>query len=139
MSTSTIQHDVKQSAAGSTSSRSDKKLTETKVTHDDQHAPVVLHNDTLTIVAKMFATQEDYENESKFSRVFFHSAVLSQAKQECRRIVNLWENVITKYNKLHPTMSREQAEADLLESKKNKQIKAQVDIATSLLKDEFKS
>jgi hypothetical protein len=122
-----------------TNVRKDVVLRETKVTHDEQHAPVVLHVDTLAVVSKMFTSQSDFENESKYTRTFLHTAVLSAAKQECRRIINAWENAITKVNKLHPTMSREQAEAQLLESKKNKEIKSQVEIAVSLLKDEFKS
>lgn len=121
------------------STRKESKLSTTPVTHDDQHSPIVLHNDTLSVVGKMFAAQSDFENESKYQRVFFHSAVLSAAKQECRRIINAWENAITKVNKLHPTMTREQAEAQLLESKRNREVKAQVEICVSLLKDEFKS
>ena len=136
---STIQADVTKQAAVQTSKDNKQKLVTTPVTHDEQHAPIVLHNDTLAVVGKMFATQTDYENESKFARTFMHTAVLGAAKAECRRIQNVWENAITKLNKLHPTMTREQAEQQLLESKRNKEIKAQVDIATSLLKDEFKS
>lgn len=137
-STSTIEQDTK-TAAVNTSKADKQKLVTTPVTHDDQHTAIVLHNDTVAVIGRMFATQSDFENESKFQRTFMHTAVLAAAKQECRRIQNLWENVITKYNKMHTTMSREQAEAELLESKRNREIKAQVDIATSLLKDEFKS
>lgn len=121
------------------SKRQDTKLITSPVTHDEQHAPVVLHNDTLAIVTKMFTAQSDFENESKYTRTFMHSAVLGAAKAECRRIINSWENAVSKVSKLHPTQTREQCESMLLESKKNREIKAQVEIAVSLLKDEFKS
>lgn len=115
------------------------RLQETRVSHDEQHEPIVLHNDTMSIVRKMFTAQSDFENESKYTRTFMHTAVLSAAKAECRRVVNAWENAVSKVSKLHPTMTRDQCESQLLESKKNREIHAQVEIALSLLKDEFKS
>lgn len=135
--TQSIEQDVKQSAQGN-KAKEVKPIT-TPVTHDEQHAPVVLHNDTLSIVTKMFTAQSDYENESKYTRTFMHTAVLQAAKAECRRIINAWENAVSKVSRLHPTETREKCEAMLLESKKNREIKAQVEIAVSLLKDEFKS
>lgn len=133
---STTPETLQQSVA---SNERDVKLQETKVSHDEQHTPVVLHNDTVAVISKMFAAQSDFENESKYMRTFMHTAVLSAAKQECRRIINVWENAVSKVSRLHPTMTREQCEAQLLESKKNREIKARVEIAASLLKDEFKS
>lgn len=130
----TLEQQVKNTPA-----KKDVKLQETKVTHDEQHAPVVLHNDTLAIVTKMFTAQSDYENESKYTRTFMHTAVLGAAKAECRRIINSYENEVSRVSKLHPSITREACEVMLLESKKWKQVKAQVEICVSLLKDEFKS
>lgn len=104
---------------------------------EDQIA-VILNSDTMAIVERLFTTQDNYSNESKYIRVFMHTAAVMCAKQECRRLVNEWENAITKENKLHPTWSRERAEQELLESKKMQQLKARVDVAVSLLKTEFK-
>ena len=104
---------------------------------DDQSA-VILNTDTMAIVGKMFAAQDDIVNESKYIRTFIHSAVTAGAEQECRRLVGVWENAITKENKLHPTWSRERAEQELLQSRKMQEFKALVDVALSLLKTEFK-
>lgn len=104
---------------------------------EDQTA-VILNNDTMAIVDKMYTAQDDIANESKYVRTFIHSAVVAGAKQECRRLVGVWENAITKENKLHPTWSRERAEQELLQSKKMQELKALVDVAVSLLKTEFK-
>lgn len=128
-----------ENAVKSAAQASKKELKTTPVTHDEQHSPVILHNDTIAVLGKMFTAQDDYDNESKYQRTAMHTAVLGWAKAECRRIQNAWENAITKVNKLHPTMSREDCEKQLLESKKNKEFYAQVQVATSLLKDEFKS
>lgn len=136
-STATLQEIVQQEEKQAPSKK--QQLIETKVSHDEQHSAVALHNDTLAVVSKMFAAQSDFENESKYLRTFMHTAVLNAAKAECRRIANAWENAVSKVSRLHPTMTREQCEAQLLESKKNREIKAQVEIAVSLLKDEFKS
>jgi hypothetical protein len=103
----------------------------------DQQA-VVLNADTMAIIDKMYTSQDDIANESKYIRSFIHGAVVAGAKQECRRLQNVWENAITKENKLHPTWSREQAETELLQSKKMKEFKSLVDVAVSLLKTEFK-
>lgn len=108
------------------------------VTLESDQSAVILNSDTMDIVSKMFTSQDDIANENKYIRTFVHTAVISGAKQECRRLVNVWENAITKENKLHPTWSREQAEAELLQSKKMQELKAQVDVASSLLKTEFK-
>lgn len=104
---------------------------------EDQTA-VILNSDTMAIVDKMYTAQDDIANESKYVRTFIHSAVVAGAKQECRRLVGVWENAITKENKLHPTWSRERAEQELLQSKKMQELKALVDVAVSLLKTEFK-
>ena len=103
----------------------------------DQSA-VVLNVDTMAIVGKMYTAQDDIANESKYIRTFIHTAVIAGAKQECRRISGVWENAITKENKLHPTWSRERAEQELLQSRKMQELKALVDVAVSLLKTEFK-
>jgi hypothetical protein len=104
---------------------------------EDQEA-VVLNADTMAMVNRMFSAQDDIANESKFTRTFIHTAVLAGAKQECRRISGVWENAITKENKLHPAWSREKAESELLQSRKMQELKALVDVAQSLLKTEFK-
>jgi hypothetical protein len=103
----------------------------------DQQA-VVLNADTMELVDKMFTSQDDIANETKFVRAFIHGAVVAGAKQECRRLQNEWENAITKENKIHPSWSREQSEAELLQRKKMQELKARVDVALSLLKTEFK-
>lgn len=132
---STLEASLKQAEKNSKAT----KLQETKVTHDEQHAAIVLHNDTLSVIGKMFTAQSDFENESKFQRVAMHTAVLAWAKQECRRVINAWENEITKFNKLHPTMTREQVQDELLASKKQRETYSYVEVCISLLKDEFKS
>lgn len=126
----TIEQDVKQA-------KQDKTHT-VPVTLTDEQTAVVLNSDTMTLVSKMFASQDNIAHEAKYTRTFIHTAVIAAAKQECRRIANVWENAITKENKLHPTWSRERAEQELLESRKMQELKAQVDIAVSLLKTEFK-
>lgn len=139
MASTTTNNTQSLEAAVKNAPQTKRELKTTPVTHDEQHEPIVLHRDTVAILGKMFTAQDDYDNESKYQRTAMHTAVLGWAKAECRRIQNAWENAITKVNKLHPTMSREACEAQLLESKKNKEFYAQVQVATSLLKDEFKS
>lgn len=116
----------------------DSKTRTTTVTLEQDQTAVILNSDTMEFVSKMYTAQDDISNESKFNRTFIHTAVLAGAKQECRRIVNVWENAITKENKLHPAWSREQAERELLQSKKMQELKSLVDVALSLLKTEFK-
>lgn len=128
----TIENDVKQS----TQKKDDLRTISVSITKDQ--TAVVLNSDTMEIVSKMFTSQDDIANETKYTRTFIHSAVIAGAKQECRRLANVWENAITKENKLHPAWSREQAEQELLQSKKMQELKAQVDVAVSLLKTEFK-
>ena len=126
----TIEQDVKQAA---------KQATRTvPVTLESDQSAVIVNSDTMEIVSKMYTAQDDIANENKFIRTFIHSAVTAGAKQECRRIVGVWENAITKENKLHPAWSREKAESELLQSKKMQELKALVDVALSLLKTEFK-
>lgn len=108
------------------------------VTLESDQSAVIVNSDTMEIVSKMYTAQDDIANESKFIRTFLHSCVTAGAKQECRRIVGVWENAITKENKLHPAWSREKAESELLQSKKMQELKALVDVALSLLKTEFK-
>jgi len=129
---STIEHDNKQAS---------QKKEETRtmpVTLNSDQSAVILNSDTMAIVDKMYTAQDDIANEGKFVRTFIHTAVTMGAKQECRRIVGVWENAITKENKLHPSWSRERAESELLQSKKMQELKALVDVALSLLKTEFK-
>jgi len=129
----TVEQDVKQASAKQT----DKSRTVPVTLNEDQSA-VILNSDTMEIVSKMYTAQDDIANEAKYIRTFVHSAVVAGAKQECRRLVGVWENAITKENKLHPAWSREKAEAELLQSKKMQELKALVDVALSLLKTEFK-
>lgn len=127
-----IEHDVKNA-----SQKKDETRTVPVTLTNDQSA-VILNSDTMEIVNKMYTAQDDIANEAKYIRTFVHSAVVSGAKQECRRLVGVWENAITKENKLHPAWSRERAEQELLQSKKMQELKALVDVALSLLKTEFK-
>lgn len=129
-SKSTIENDVR-------STKKDETRTVPVTLTNDQSA-VILNSDTMEIVNKMYTAQDDIANEAKYIRTFVHSAVVSGAKQECRRLVGVWENAITKENKLHPAWSRERAELELLQSKKMQELKALVDVALSLLKTEFK-
>lgn len=128
----TIESDVRTASAV----KNDTRTIPVSVTKDQ--TAVVLNSDTMEIVSKMFTSQDDIANETKYTRTFIHSAVIAGAKQECRRLANVWENAITKENKLHPAWSREQSEQELLQSKKMQELKAQVDVAVSLLKTEFK-
>lgn len=112
--------------------------TKVTVTIESDQTAVILNSDTMEIVSKMYTSQADIASENKYIRTFVHTAVINGAKQECRRLVNVWENAITKENKLHPTWSREQSEQELLQSKRMQELKAQVDVAASLLKTEFK-
>jgi hypothetical protein len=128
----TVEQDVKQASA-----KQDKQRTIPVTLNEDQSA-VILNSDTMEIVSKMYTAQDDIANETKYIRTFVHSAVVAGAKQECRRLVGVWENAITKENKLHPSWSRERAESELLQSKKMQELKALVDVALSLLKTEFK-
>lgn len=136
----TTANETKQTLETSVKQANDNKPKPAAVTVtllEDQTA-VILNSDTMAIVDKMYTAQDDIANESKYVRTFIHSAVVAGAKQECRRLVGVWENAITKENKLHPTWSRERAEQELLQSKKMQELKALVDVAVSLLKTEFK-
>lgn len=126
------------SSSTSNAAKPDNKLREVKVTLAESQEAVIVHENTMQIIGKLFTAQDDIENESKYTRAFLHSAVLQAGKQECRRIQNLWETAVTNVTKLHPTMNREQAAAELLASRKMRELKARVDVATSLLKTEFK-
>lgn len=114
------------------------KVRTVSVSLNEGQSAVIVNDDTLDIVNKMFATQDDLANESKYQRRFLHTATIMLAKQESRRVVNEYENAITKENKLHPAWSREKAEEEILQSKKMQNLKARVDVALSLLKTEFK-
>lgn len=136
----TTANETKQTLETSVKQANDNKPKPAAVTVtllEDQTA-VILNSDTMAIVDKMYTAQDDIANESKYVRTFLHSCVVAGAKQECRRLVGVWENAITKENKLHPTWSRERAEQELLQSKKMQELKALVDVAVSLLKTEFK-
>ena len=127
-----IENDVRQASQNKDETRT------VPVTLTIDQTAVILNSDTMAIVGQMYTAQDNIANEAKYIRTFIHTAVLSGAKQECRRLVGVWENAITKENKLHPTWSRERAEQELLESKKMQELKALVDVALSLLKTEFK-
>lgn len=127
---------IENALKGASNVKNDTHTVSVTVTGDQ--SAVVLNSDTMEIVNKMYTAQDDIANEAKYIRTFVHSAVVSGAKQECRRLVGVWENAITKENKLHPAWSRERAEQELLQSKKMQELKALVDVALSLLKTEFK-
>ena len=105
------------------------------VTVGEKQAAVVVHEDTMSIVGKIFACQNDIENESKFVRMFMHDSVVAGAKAFTQRIISTWENAVTKYSRLHPTLTREDAEFDLLASKKARELKALHDVAVGLRKE----
>lgn len=119
-----------------TNTKETKEVTQTvPVTVGEKQAAVVVHEDTMSIVGKIFACQNDIENESKFVRMFMHDSVVAGAKAFTQRIIATWENAVTKYSRLHPTLTREDAEKDLLASKKARELKALHDIAIGLRKE----
>lgn len=128
----TIENDVKQAGQKKEATRT------VPVTLEADQSAVIVNSDTMAIVDKMYTTQDDVANESKYIRTFMHGAVLAAAKQECRRLQGIWKNAIHKESDLHPTWTAEKCELELLQSKKMQNLKAQVDVALSLLKTEFK-
>lgn len=136
MSTATVAKSIENEVKAASQKKDETRTVPVTLTNDQ--SAVILNSDTMEIVNKMYTAQDDIANEAKYIRTFVHSAVVSGAKQECRRLVGVWENAITKENKLHPAWSRERAEAELLQSKKMQELKALVDVALSLLKTEFK-
>lgn len=136
MSTATVVKSIEQDVKAASTKQDNTRTVPVTLTNDQ--TAVILNSDTMEIVNKMYTAQDDIANEAKYIRTFVHSAVVSGAKQECRRLVGVWENAITKENKLHPAWSRERAEQELLQSKKMQELKALVDVALSLLKTEFK-
>ncbi len=103
------------------------------VTLDADQDVLIVDNGTLPFISKMFGAQNDIVNESAFSRMFVHDAVIAHVKQSCRVIVQRWQNAVSKASVKHPTLTREQVEAKLLVSKAMRELQQNAERAGVLL------
>lgn len=83
---------------------------------------VSLHEDITKLVYKLFDSQDDIENESKFQRAFIRAAAIQQAKTFCTRTIALWDRAVDKVSKSRPQLTREQVVAEMLVSKRAKKL-----------------
>lgn len=110
-------------------------VSEVKVTLNKDQEALIVNESTIALLDKGFAMQDNFENESKYRRAFVLDAVRSHVKAECSRLIAAWDSAIAKTSKLHPTKNREECIAILLESRKAKELKAMVDVASSLKRE----
>lgn len=108
------------------------KTREVKVTLADQEDTLIVNEEVLTMLASAFDLQDDYENQSKFIRAFVFDAVNGQLKVFCSKKIQDWERAIHKLIDKHPTYTKEQAIAALLENKKAKQLYDYAQLATEI-------
>src|SRR5271167_1864880 len=77
------------------------KMTEIKVTViDGKETAVIAHNETLAYMHLAFSLQDDYENESAFTKDNMVKAAHSFLRAECARVISKWDNIITASSKL---------------------------------------
>lgn len=118
---------------GASSEVKDTRVVNTTVSKDQD---VLIVNDaTIHLLDQAFTMQDNFENESKFNRAFVLDAVRAHVKAECSRILASWDAAIAKTGKLHPTKTRVECEALLLEGRKARELKAMVDVAASLKRE----
>lgn len=94
---------------------------------------VIVNDETAELLTLAFSAQGDYENESKFIRVFLYDAAIARIKYMAQSNVNAWKAARNKYTDLHPTVTKEQAEVLMLESRKARELKELADKGEMIL------
>lgn len=133
MSSPTTVNPVVSTKSNNKDSKENQNTRTIPVTLDADQDVLIVDNGTLPFINKMFGAQNDIVNESAFTRMFVHDAVIAHVKQSCRVIVQRWQNAVSKASVKHPTLTREQVEAKLLVSKAMRELQQNAERAGVLL------
>lgn len=105
--------------------KAEKAVEVTSVTVElkENESILIINSETRKMLDLAFSVQSDVENQTKFERGFAFDAVKSRLAYTANSAVATWEREVGKQQKLHPTQTREQVIADMLEGRKAQELK----------------